>query len=265
MTEIRITEGVPEPPTWSPEYEPNQSLWEVAYLNDWARQDLPDYIASRPPLLDCDTRFLGNNSRFDEILTPYYKGSLAFVVSPDEIPGQFHSIDHIRIFGDVYNDMRDLYTKRAEQIHFPTLENSTTPPASLSMYRFFFADTFKTPSYRENPLLYSVRKFALGLSGIQPDYAVVEMAERIVWAVHDFTLGSCITIDDEGGELDLQLRLNNGLLVMANLFPDGTIDASVYDDSQGIPVKTVKRMKRSTTSESELITLFRAGFRASTT
>ena len=75
-------------------------------------------------------------------------------------------------------------------------------------------------------------------------------------AVHDFTIGPCITVDDEGGELDLQLRLNDGLLVMANLFPDGTIDASVYDDSHGIPVKTIKRMRRLTTSERELIALF---------
>ena len=265
MTEIRITEGFPDPPTWFLERESDQSYWGVAHPNDWAWQDLPDYIASRPPSLDPTIRFLGDNWSFDTIVIPDYRGSLAFVVSPDEISGQFHSAGHLRTSGDVYNAVRNLYAKRAEQIHSPTPEISTTPPVALGIHRFSFAETFEIPGYREDPLLYSVRKFALGLGTIQPDDTVVEMAERIVRAVHDFTIGPCITVDDEGGELDLQLRLNDGLLVMANLFPDGTIDASVYDDSHGIPVKTIKRMRRLTTSERELIALFRAGIHASTT
>ena len=110
-----------------------------------------------------------------------------------------------------------------------------------------------------------LREFALGLGGIRPNDTVVGMAARIVQAAHDFTTGPYITVDDEGGELDLHLRLADGLLVMANLFPDGAIDASVYDDSQGVPVKMVKRMRRSTTSVEELITLFQEGVHASTT
>ena len=65
--------------------------------------------------------------------------------------------------------------------------------------------------------------------------------------------------------MDIHLRLADGQLVMANIFPDGTIDASVYDDSHGAPVKMVKRMRRMTTSEGDLITLLRAGIHASTT
>ena len=83
------------------------------------------------------------------------------------------------------------------------------------------------------------------------------MAERIVRTAEEWTTGAHITVDDEGGDLDFHLRLADGLLVMANLFPDGTIDASVYDDSQGAPVAVVKRLRRSTTSEDDLITLFR--------
>ena len=107
-----------------------------------------------------------------------------------------------------------------------------------------------------------IREFALGLGETKPDSRVVEMAARIVQAAHDFTIGHHITVDDQDGELDFHLRLAAGLLVMANLFPDGTIDASVYDDSVGAPVTMVKRMRRATTSEHELITLFRAGLHA---
>ena len=113
-------------------------------------------------------------------------------------------------------------------------------------------------------MLLPVHEFALGLGGIQPDRNVVEMAIRIVQVINDFTIGPYITVDEEGGELDIHLRLPDGQLMMANIFPDGTIDASVYDDSHGTPVKLVKRMRRMTTSEKDLVNLLRAGIHAST-
>ena len=109
----------------------------------------------------------------------------------------------------------------------------------------------------------SVQEFAAGMDGVQPSDAVVEMATRIVQVALDHTVGPEITVDDEDG-IDFNLRLADGSLVMANLFPDGTIDASVYDDSQGVPVKTVKRMRRGTATEQDLIHLFRMGVHAST-
>ena len=116
-----------------------------------------------------------------------------------------------------------------------------------------------------NPELDSVvHEFAQGIEGVHPTAGVVSMAARIVQTAYDFTVGPHITVDDEDGDLDFHLRLTDGLLVMANLFPDGTIDASVYDDNQGVPVKTVRRMRRATTSEEDLIDLFRVGTNAST-
>ena len=109
----------------------------------------------------------------------------------------------------------------------------------------------------------AVQQFAAGVDGVQPGEAVMAMAARIVQAALDHTVGPEITVDDEDG-IDFHLRLADGLLVMANLLPDGTIDASVYDERQGIPVKTVKRMRRTTTSEQDLIHLFRMGIDAST-
>ena len=116
----------------------------------------------------------------------------------------------------------------------------------------------------ETPTPPVVQEFARGVEGVRPTAEAVVMATHIVQAALGHTVGPHITVDDEDGDLDFHLRLTDGLLVMANLFPDGTIDASVYDDSQGIPVKTVKRMRRASTSAEELIHLFRAGIHDST-
>ena len=121
----------------------------------------------------------------------------------------------------------------------------------------------QSPAQRYGALHPSVHEFAHGVGDVCPTPAVVDTAARLVQAALDHTVGPEITADDEDG-LDFHLRLANGFLVMANLFPDGTIDASVYDDNQGIPVKTVQRMRRGTTSAEELIHLFQAGLHAST-
>ena len=104
-----------------------------------------------------------------------------------------------------------------------------------------------------------VQEFARGISGIIPTPAVVELAARVVQAAIKYTKLSHITVDDEDGDLDFDFRNGDNLIVMANFFPDGTIDASVYDDSRGIPVR-VRRMQRwSGTSADELISLFEQG------
>ena len=117
----------------------------------------------------------------------------------------------------------------------------------------------------EGELLLGIQEFANGVDGVRPSVEVVSAAARIAQAALEHTVSPEITVDDEDGDIEFDLRLTNGLLVMANLFPDGTIDASVYDDSQGTPVKTVKRMRRATTSEQDLIHLFRKGIDASAT
>ena len=104
-----------------------------------------------------------------------------------------------------------------------------------------------------------VQEFARGANGIRPTAEVVYVANHVVQAAVAYTVGPHITVDDEDGDLDIHLRLTDGLIVMANLFLDGTLDASVYDDRQGIPVKTVKRMRRSKKSAEELISLFEKG------
>ena len=109
-----------------------------------------------------------------------------------------------------------------------------------------------------------VQEFAKGLERESDATSTIFVAERIVQAAQKYTEEPFIAIDEEDGDLDFDLRLEDGLLVMANLFVDGSIDASVYDDSQGAPVKLVKRLRRSTTTETEIINLLRAGLNAST-
>lgn len=99
-----------------------------------------------------------------------------------------------------------------------------------------------------------VREFAEGVDGVRPRREVVAMAVRLVRAAVEHTDQPEITVDDDDG-VEFDLRLGNGWLLMANLLPDGKIDVSVYDDSQGIPVKRVKRMPQA--SEAELVSLFR--------
>ena len=104
-----------------------------------------------------------------------------------------------------------------------------------------------------------VREFAEGVGDIKPTSTVVKEAARVVQAAIKYTKLSHITIDDEDGDLDFDFRNGHNLIVMANFFPDGTIDASVYDDSQGRPVR-VRRMQRSSgASADELISLFEQG------
>ena len=102
-----------------------------------------------------------------------------------------------------------------------------------------------------------IQEFASKIDPAMSKMEMVDKAVRITQAAIDNTKNLNLSVDDEDG-LDFSLRLANGYLVMANLFHDGSIDASVYDDSQGIPVKTIKRMPRYSTTEDDLINLFMA-------
>ena len=111
----------------------------------------------------------------------------------------------------------------------------------------------------------AVQEFAAGVDGVAaPAPGVVQQAERAVQAAINYTVNTHITVDEDDGSLDFHLRLADGLLVMANLFADGAVDASVYDDRNGIPVQTVRRMRRTTTQAEDLVRLFQGGIDADT-
>ena len=104
-----------------------------------------------------------------------------------------------------------------------------------------------------------VREFSQAVGGDRPTEGIIRMAGLVVRACQEYTDGAHVSFDDEDGCLDFHLRLKNGHLVMADIFLSGDVDASVYDDSQGAPVKLVRRLRRGQTSGEDLIELFRYG------
>ena len=108
-----------------------------------------------------------------------------------------------------------------------------------------------------------MREFSQGISEDRPTEEITRMAGLVVEACWEYTDGAHVSFDDEDGSLDFHLRLSNGHLVMANIFLNGGVDASVYDDSQGTPVKLVRRLRCGQTSGEDLIELFKSGGYAS--
>ena len=96
----------------------------------------------------------------------------------------------------------------------------------------------------------AVAEFAAGLDGKRPEPRVVEMAARIANEASAKTVEPYISFDDEECALSFDLRLPNGHLMLAELWSDGSIDASVYDREK----RRVKRMPVAT--EMEIMALF---------
>ena len=102
----------------------------------------------------------------------------------------------------------------------------------------------------ETPLHPAVQEFAKGVGDVRPEQAVVEMAQRITLAAIEKTIEPEISVDVDGA-LSFDLRLANGLLLMAELEVQGGLDASIYDDKQGVLVKRLRN-----TTDTELILHF---------
>ena len=93
--------------------------------------------------------------------------------------------------------------------------------------------------------------FATGLDGRQPEPGVVETANKIAAAALSMIVGPEVSVDVDGA-LSFDLRTNDGRLILAELGPDGGLDASVYDSQD----KLLKRMPAATAAE--LIARFQA-------
>ena len=87
-----------------------------------------------------------------------------------------------------------------------------------------------------------VREFAAGVEGVRPGRSVVAMANRLVKAARQRTVAPEIAVDVDGA-LSFDLRLSNGLLLLAELSVNGNLDASVYDDAAG---ERAQRLPRAT-------------------
>ena len=96
----------------------------------------------------------------------------------------------------------------------------------------------------------AIAAFAKGLAGQQPDPSAVETANCIADAALSMTVEPEVTVDVDG-DLSFDLRTKDGRLILAELSPDGGLDASVYDRQD----KFLKRMPAATADE--LIACFR--------
>ena len=109
-------------------------------------------------------------------------------------------------------------------------------------------------SRAEEERLPIVEEFAAGVEDVVPSPEVVAMAGRLAQAVLDYTGETAALVVDVDGALSFDLRLNNGLLLLAELDLAGYFDASVYDDRNGKAVR-VQRLPWAT--EAQFLDLLR--------
>ena len=98
-----------------------------------------------------------------------------------------------------------------------------------------------------------VQEFAAGLDGVVPSPAVVAMAGRLARAAVANTVEPELAVDVDGA-LSFDLRLTNGLLLLAELDIAGYFDASVYDDKTR-PAVREQRLPQAT--EAQFLALLR--------
>ena len=82
------------------------------------------------------------------------------------------------------------------------------------------------PSTEIHPV---VRHFAEGIDNVIPSDEVIGMALRITEAAIRQTVEPEISVDEDGA-LSFDLRLANGLRMLAELPVEGALDVGIYDD-----------------------------------
>lgn len=70
-----------------------------------------------------------------------------------------------------------------------------------------------------------------GFEGKRPSSETIHVANQIVRAAKEQTLEHEMHLDDTDGALKFMLRLNNDLLMLAELSVDGVLSGGTYDDS----------------------------------
>ena len=73
--------------------------------------------------------------------------------------------------------------------------------------------------------------FSAGFESKRPSPETIRVANQIVRSAKEQTLEHEMYVDDTDGALGFMLRLNNGLLLLAELSVDGVLSGGTYDDS----------------------------------
>ena len=91
----------------------------------------------------------------------------------------------------------------------------------------------------------AVFEFATGVDGARPSIKTFLAAANIVMAVNRMVDSPDVDFDDSDGSLSFDFRLSSGYLALADLDPDGSLDASIYDSEN----QRVRRMPEATDRE----------------
>ena len=78
-----------------------------------------------------------------------------------------------------------------------------------------------------------ITRFGSGLAGRRPDPRTTQAANQLAQAAVELTLEHEAYLDDADGTLGFMLRLNNGLLLLAELSADGVLSGGTYHDREG--------------------------------
>jgi hypothetical protein len=182
--------------------------------------------------------------------------AMTFTGCPNNITDELATLSVISGFqiGDIMPQMRGFGNKRpywspdstSELLIFkPTRPHQLFPPGIEWPTRApTTANAVSVKSQVDTETEKALAVFGKGLE----DW-VVKMAKRIAKAALDKTVEPEITVDVDGA-LSFDLRLTDGSLVLAELEPNGALDASVYDRQGDL----VKRLRQAT--ESGLVDLF---------
>ena len=135
--------------------------------------------------------------------------------------------------GEVQHHLSDMMTSASSPASTDVLPTETytrvTPISKVSA----------SPPYSEvaNDLLETIPwgreviGFSAGFEGMPPSSETIRVANQIVRAAKEQTLEYEMYVDDTDGALGFMLRLNNGLLLLAELSVDGVLSGGTYDDS----------------------------------
>ena len=111
----------------------------------------------------------------------------------------------------------------------PPDDYGTSTATTLAEWRFEPLAISSPTDEPEAELHPSVRQFAAGVDGAHPSDDKINTAVRIIAAALERTVDPEFSVDDDGA-LSIDLRLSNGLRLLAELPVDGTLDVGTYDD-----------------------------------
>ncbi len=106
------------------------------------------------------------------------------------------------------------------------------------------------PAGTQTPL----HQYIAGIDEVRPPESAIRLAAHFVWLSTWRSTKTEIDFDDDDGSLLFDLRLPNGLLLMAELYSDGALYVGVHDDRSDGESRLVEWLENP--GESEITDLF---------